>query len=148
MIRYLRLGLLLIGLLTTPWSWGDEIIVGYVKTLTPNAVLIHNNRSEQLKIGSPVYSGSIIKTDSKGSAGLVLKDDTVLSLGADSEFEISDFVYKPSNDQLKLNMKILKGTLEYISGVISKLKPEAISLMTPTGIIGVRGTRFVVKVDD
>ena len=34
----------------------------------------------------------------------------------------------------------------YVSGVITKLKPEAVKVKTPTGTIGVRGIKFVVKV--
>ena len=35
----------------------------------------------------------------------------------------------------------------YRSGVIAKLRPDAVALKTPTGTIGVRGTHFVVKVE-
>ena len=38
--------------------------------------------------------------------------------------------------------------MNYVSGVIAKLQPDAVSVKTPTGTIGVRGTQFVVKVDD
>ena len=33
-------------------------------------------------------------------------------------------------------------------GVIAKLKPDAVSVDTPSGTIGIRGTQFVVKVDN
>jgi hypothetical protein len=32
--------------------------------------------------------------------------------------------------------------------VIAKLKPDAVSVRTPMGVIGVRGTQFLVKVED
>jgi hypothetical protein len=37
--------------------------------------------------------------------------------------------------------------LHYISGVIAKLKPEAVTVKTPSAIIGVRGTHFLVKAE-
>jgi hypothetical protein len=40
-----------------------------------------------------------------------------------------------------------KGSLQMVSGVIAKLKPDAASLKTPTGTIGIRGTHFAVKVE-
>ena len=43
--------------------------------------------------------------------------------------------------------KLTKGTLNYVSGAIAKISPEAVAVKTPTGTIGVRGTQFVVKVD-
>lgn len=148
MFRYLSIGCLLIGLLLNAKAYSDDAIVGYVKTTTPKAFLIHKQHTELAQVGSPVSAGVIIKTDAEGTLGLALKDDTLLSFGPDTEFEIKEFLFQPSDERLKLDMKLLKGTLQYISGIISKLKPDAISVQTPTGIIGVRGTRFVVKVDD
>ena len=40
-----------------------------------------------------------------------------------------------------------KGTLNYVSGVIARLRPDAVSVDTPTGTIGVRGTQFVAKIE-
>jgi hypothetical protein len=148
MLRFSRLNLILIGMLITPLVSADDTIVGYVKTTTPKAFLVHNNTTETAQVGSPIYAGTMIKTEDEGTLGLSLKDDTLLSFGPDTEFEISEYAFNPAENQFKLSMKILKGTLEYISGVIAKLKPDSISVKTPTSIIGVRGTRFVVKIDD
>ena len=38
--------------------------------------------------------------------------------------------------------------MNFVSGVISKLRPESVSVQTPAGLIGVRGTQFVAKVED
>lgn len=98
--------------------------------------------------GTPIYQGSTLTTGSDGSLGITLKDNTVMSFGPDTEVSIDDYLYKPAQDRLKLVARIAKGTLHYLSGIIAKLKPEAVSINTPTGIIGVRGTRFAVKVED
>ncbi|MEQ1636178.1 MAG: FecR domain-containing protein [Methylococcales bacterium] len=140
-------GLLLLSLLTLSSVRAEEVI-GYIKTMTPQAFLVDGSKTEPAAVGSPVHIGNIIKTDNQGSVGLTLKDNTVLSFGPDTEFEISGYMYQPEDDQLKLDMKLLKGTLHYISGVIAKLKPNAVQLNTPAGIIAVRGTRFVVKVEE
>ncbi len=147
MIRNLANSAFLISICLTP-AWGDETIVGYVKTTTPEAVLLTTQSSHIAQVGDPIALGTTIKTNANGSIGISLKDDTILSFGPDTDFQITEFVYQPEVDQLKLSMKLLNGTLQYISGIIAKLKPEAVSLNTPTGIIGVRGTHFVVKVAD
>ena len=41
-----------------------------------------------------------------------------------------------------------KGTLAVVSGKIVKQSPEAMRIKTPAAIMGVRGTEFVVKVDE
>ncbi len=138
----------LLWLLVQSPAWANEEVIGYVKTITPKAFLISKQKSEPAAVGNPVYTGTTLKTDGKGSMGITLKDNTVLSFGPDTEFEVTGYIYQPAEDKLKLDMKLLKGTLHYISGVISKLKPDAVKLNTPTGIIGVRGTHFVVKVEE
>ena len=45
-------------------------------------------------------------------------------------------------------MSLNRGTLAVISGRIAKQSPEAMTVRTPTAILGVRGTEFVVKVED
>ncbi len=61
---------------------------------------------------------------------------------------MDDYLYSPSKGDLKLSASMSKGTLQYVSGIIAKLRPEAVTVKTPTGNIGVRGTRFLVKVDE
>jgi hypothetical protein len=43
---------------------------------------------------------------------------------------------------------MLKGTLAYFSGLISKLAPESAHIETPTASIGIRGTKFVARVEE
>jgi hypothetical protein len=148
MFRYKVSGLLLLWLLMLPLAWGDAEVVGYVKTTTPAAFLIIDTHIEPAQVGSPVYAGCVIKTDARGTLGITLKDNTVLSFGPDTEFKLTEFMYQPASEQLKLDMNLLQGTLHYISGVIAKLRPNAVKLNTPTGIIAVRGTHFVVRVEN
>jgi hypothetical protein len=41
-----------------------------------------------------------------------------------------------------------RGTLSYLSGLIGKLAPESARFETPVASIGIRGTRFAMKVDE
>lgn len=123
-------------------------IVGFVKIAQGETSVITEQTPVSAHPGTPLYLGSTLKTGGNGSLGVTFSDNTVMSFGPDTEVTIDDYLYKPAQDRLKLAARIAKGTLHYISGVIAKLKPEAVSINTPTGIIGVRGTRFVVKAED
>jgi hypothetical protein len=70
-----------------------------------------------------------------------------MSFGPSTEFTIEDYLFAPTKGGLKLGGRIVGGTLNYVSGTIAKLKPDAVMLKTPTGTIGVRGTHFVLKVE-
>jgi hypothetical protein len=44
-------------------------------------------------------------------------------------------------------MYLKKGSAVYNSGKIGKLSPESVKLSTPRATVGVRGTRFIIKVE-
>ena len=64
-----------------------------------------------------------MRTGKNASLGLILKDDTVLAFGPDTEFRIDEFLYNPGQGRLRLGTRLSRGTLNYVSGVIAKLKP-------------------------
>ena len=122
--------------------------VGYVKTVTGEAWVTSAGQRVTAKPGTAVLLGSQLKTAPAATLGVTFKDNTVMSFGPDTEMTVDEYLYAPAQGQLRLGTRLVKGTLNYVSGVIAKLKPEAVTVQTPTGIIGVRGTQFVVKVED
>ncbi len=130
------------------YSLAAEDVVGFVKTVSGNAAVISAGKAVKAEPGTPLYVNSTIKTASKSAMGITFKDNTVMSFGSNTEVLIDEFLYAPGKDQLALGAKVNKGTMEYVSGVVAKLKPESVTIKTPTGAIGVRGTRFLLKVDN
>ena len=120
--------------------------VGYVKTFQADAVLIGEGITTPVAVGSPVRLGDRLRTSKTGSLGVTFQDDTIMSIGPDTELVVDEYLYDPGKDSLKIAASLLRGTLNYVSGVIAKLRPEAVSIKTPTGTIGVRGTHFAAKV--
>jgi hypothetical protein len=125
----------------------DDSIIGYVKTASGTATVTNAGKVVSAEPGTPIYLNSVLKTGTASAMGVTFKDNTVMSFGPGTEITVDEYLYNPSKDDLKLSARIAKGTLEYISGVIAKLKPEAVAIKTPTGTIGVRGTHFLVKID-
>ena len=54
----------------------------------------------------------------------------------------------PAEGKLGLTARILRGTMAYVSGLIGRLAPESATFVTPVATIGVRGTRFAVRVSE
>jgi hypothetical protein len=98
-------------------------------------------------LGTTIHAGNVLKTSRNASMGVTFKDNTVMSFGPDTELTVDEYLYAPNKGNLKLGASLAKGTLAYLSGAIGKIKPDAVSVKTPTGTIGVRGTHFVVKVE-
>jgi len=133
-------------LLATTAALADDTIIGYVKTAQGDASVVAAGMAIKAEPGTPVKTTNVLKTGPQGSLGITLKDNTLLSIGPDTELVVDDYVYNPAQDELKLVASLRRGSLNYVSGVIARLKPAAVSVRTPTGTIGVRGTHFVAKV--
>ena len=139
--------ILAFGLLCSLVAQADEPPIGYVKNVAGDASVSTAGQTVKAETGTPVLLGSVLRTGQNGSMGVTFKDETVMSFGPDTELSVDEYLYAPAQDKLKLGSTLSKGSLNYISGVIAKLKPEAVSVKTPSGTIGIRGTQFVVKVE-
>ncbi len=141
--------LLLAGLLTlSQMGQAQELIepVGYIMKVQGEATVTSRGQTIDAAVGQAVILGAVLRTGAQGSMGVTLSDNTVMSFGPNSEFTLDEYQFEPAREELRLSARISRGTLNFISGVIAKLKPEAVELKTPTGTIGVRGTHFLVKV--
>lgn len=120
--------------------------VGTVKTVTGDAWVITTGQRVKAQAGTSVFLGSQLKTAKSASLGVTFRDNTLMSFGPDTELTVDEYLFVPVKGQYKLGARLDKGSLNYLSGVIAKLKPEAVTVKTPTGTIGVRGTQFLVNV--
>jgi FecR protein len=121
--------------------------VGMVKTVSGQAFIEANGQRSLATLGSYVYLGNRLSTAAGGSMGVTFRDETVMSIGPDTQLVIDQYLFSPKQGQVGLVASLVRGTLNYVSGQIAKLRPESVNVNTPTGMIGVRGTQFVVRVD-
>lgn len=126
----------------------QDNVIGFVKIARGEASIVTAGNQVKAQPGTPLHLGSVLKTGSDGSMGVTFKDNTIMSFGPETEITVDEYLYAPAAGDLKLVASLAKGTLHYISGVIAKLRPESVLIKTPTGIIGVRGTRFLVKAEE
>ena len=138
-------GLCLLMALGALEAWADEAI-GSVKSLKGDVQIERDGVTLPAAAGERVYPSDIIKTADNGAAGLILHDDTLISMGPGSVLVLKEYRFEPKEPRYSMVFGLLKGTFVYQSGVIGKLAPEAIRLETPDSTIAVRGTRLLVKV--
>ena len=122
--------------------------IGHVKTVVGDAWVGGPGAESIAQVGTPIHVGAILRTGPGATLGATLRDETVISIGPDSEVSVDEFLFDPSAGELKLGANMVRGTLNFISGWIARLKPDAQTVKTPTGMIGVRGTHFLVKISD
>ena len=105
---------------------------------------IKNQKDEKLangwrKIKKPKY----IISNSKSNAQILFLDQTVLTLGEETELTIDEFVYDPNSQDGSFVSTVKTGTVKFITGQISK-NPDNLEVKVPAGTLGARGTEFVV----
>jgi len=130
------------------WAPAMEIPVGSIKIVKGSAVIVRPNQTLSAKIGEKIFQNDSLKTGADGSLGMVFKDDTLLSIGPNSEVVIREFLFSPGEGKFSLVTRMIKGTAAYLTGIITKLAPESVRFETPVATAGVRGTKFVVKIEE
>ena len=139
--------IVLVAFLLVPSATGADSAAGFLKTVKGAASIIRQGKPIPAAVGSRVFKDDTLRTGPDGSLGIVLLDDTVVSLGPKSEVALRDFEFSPAEGRLSLFIRISKGTAVFLSGIIAKLSPKSVRVETPKANIGVRGTRFAVKVE-
>ncbi len=105
---------------------------------------IKNQKNENLSNGSKIFFGDTIISKSKSNAQILFLDQTVLTLGEETELTIDEFVYDPNSQDGSFVSTVKTGTVKFITGQISKKNPDNLEVKVPAGTLGARGTEFVV----
>ena len=122
--------------------------IGSVVDLSGTAVIKRGKETITVSKGTLVEMNDRVETKN-GVANIRFKDDTSVKVTENSSLVIDDFVYDPKNAAGgKLSLKAASGTVRYVSGNIAHNNPNSVKINTPTASIAVRGTDFVMAVDE
>lgn len=106
-------------------------------------VVSAQNSSGQARIlgkNAAIFRGDTITTATKSFTVLRLNDGTRISVRPDTILAINDYADKAGEENA--TMRLFRGGLRAISGLISKRDPEAFRIKTAVATIGIRGTEF------
>jgi hypothetical protein len=101
-----------------------------------------------LAVGMAVRQADTLLTGADGAVGVTFSDNSLLSAGPNSSLTIDRYAFDSTTHAGQFDASLRKGTLAIISGKMVKQSPEAMRVRTPSTILGVRGTEFVVRVGD
>jgi len=139
-VKCLVLSLLLISTA----SYAD---IGSVTETTGTAIIKRGGASINISKGTLIEMNDRVEAKN-GEVKITFKDDTTVKVTASSALVIDDFVYDPKTKSGKLGLKAAEGTVRYVSGNIAHNNPNSVNIKTPTAAIAVRGTDFVMSVDE
>ena len=116
---------------------------GSAKGVDPAAAAALDGATRTLVVGSDIFIGDVVNTGPKGQVQILFADNTKLVVGPQSSLKIDDYLLRNNGDAGKFVVDMLSGSFRFATGDGPKNKYV---INTPTGTIGVRGTRFDVWV--
>ena len=120
-------------------------VVARVAKIQGEVIAKNNNKSakkRRLVMGSPLYSGDYLNSQKQSYAILAFRDGGRITVQAETEYEISDYIYQQKNQENKSIHKLITGGMRVLTGHIGKVKKENYKINTPVATIGIRGTGF------
>lgn len=120
---------------------------GEIKKSRGQATIERGSQVIQAQVGTPVFPTDKLRTGADGRVGLALRDGTLLSAGPNSLITLEQFRYDARSDAGAMAVGVNKGSLAVATGKIAKKTPESVDFHTPTTVLGVRGTEFLISVD-
>lgn len=120
---------------------------GIVKSLEGEVTIARNDSILKAYPNLRLLEGDVVQTGSNGKAGLIMEDDTVISMGFNSKIAIKQFMFEPKERKLSFISTVFQGTVSFLVGQIARLAPEQLRIETPYATVGSRGTQILIKVD-
>jgi hypothetical protein len=109
---------------------------------------VYNQDEKKLSTGDKIYFGDSIIVKSNSNSQIMLLDETVMSVGSNSEIKIDEFVYDKKSQNGKILSTIKSGSMRVLTGGVSEKNPANLEIKVPAGTIGSRGTEFQATVDN
>ena len=95
---------------------------------------------QQVASGEPILLGDRIESGPNSGMQILLLDETVFTIGPDSDLTIDEFVYDPNTNAGTVTASVSKGVFRFITGRVARNQPSGMRVKLPVGTIGIRGT--------
>jgi hypothetical protein len=122
--------------------------VGQVKTAKGTVHVEREGKRIPANVGMPIRQADTLVTGTDGAVGVTFTDNSLLSTGPNSVLIVDRYTFDSTTHAGRFDASLKKGTLAVVSGKMVKQSPDAMKVRTPAAIMGVRGTEFVVQVEE
>jgi hypothetical protein len=125
-------------------SWCQAADIGQVKVSKGSVTIERAGQSLRGDPGMRLQGSDVVSTGADGSVGITMTDNSLLSAGPNSVLVLDRYDFDSTTSEGHFDASLRQGTLAVVSGRLAKQSPDAMTLRTPSAILGVRGTTFVV----
>jgi hypothetical protein len=119
--------------------------IGTITAFKGKASIKRDNVLIPLTLGTKLQEKDEIITENRTKVQIIFKDETIITIGKNSNFSINDYFYEEANSKPRAEFGIFRGAMRTITGQIGKIAPKKFKVITKTSSIGIRGTNFTVS---
>jgi hypothetical protein len=127
-------------------AWAND--AGVIKVSQGQVVVERDGKAVAASVGMPIRASDTLRTGPDGAAGVTFADNSLISVGPNTVFSIDKYRFDSTTHAGEFEGSLKKGKLAAVSGKMVKQTPESMKIRTPSSVMAVRGTEFVVAVDD
>lgn len=142
-IQLRRLSLVLLLSLVSP-LFAQSQTVGTVSLL--KGVVTAQTEGQAVRIlarGSDIFLLDQLETSEDSFVVVKMSDNGKMTLRPNTILKVQAYNQSPGKEQE--SMKLIKGGLRILTGLIGQRRPESVKMETRTTTIGVRGTDYIVR---
>jgi hypothetical protein len=121
--------------------------IGQIKVAKGQVTVERAGQALPGQVGLRLEAQDVVRTGADGSVGITMRDNSLLSAGPNSLVALERFEFEPTTQAGRFDSRLDRGTLAVLSGRLAKQSPQAVTVRTPSAVLGVRGTEFVVAVE-
>lgn len=129
------------GLISAALAAGGDNL-GHVSRIQGAAFARQDGVLRPLALNEPVKRADTLLTAAGSRLELTMLDETRLTLGAGTEFELARYDLGRQQGAGAVLLKLTKGAFRLATGELSALRGGPFEVGTPLGTIGIRGTEF------
>jgi hypothetical protein len=119
--------------------------IGTITALTGKANIKRSGSLLTAQVGDKLQERDSILTKDKSKVQIIFNDDTIVTIGQNSNFSIAEYIYEDKNPKPSAKFGFTRGAMRTITGKIGKVAPKRFSVKTDATIIGIRGTNFTIR---
>ncbi|MEM6934665.1 MAG: FecR domain-containing protein [Pseudomonadota bacterium] len=142
------IGTLLAILIVVPVTAKAAEEIGQIKLVKGSVSIERDGETIDAIAGEAVQKLDVVRTGAGSAIGLTFSDNSRMSLGPNSEMALEKYNFAGKGEEENaFDARLTKGSMTAASGLIAKT-PNAMRVLMPTTILGVRGTEFAVRVGE
>lgn len=126
-------------------SYADE--AGMIKSVKGDVKVIRASGTIPAESGTKLLVSDTVTTGINSTVGITLIDGTLLSAGPKSTLLLNKFVFDSTTSKGELDATLKNGTMSVVSGKLSKTSNDSVIYRTPSTVLAVRGTEFIIDAD-